>query len=766
MDDESGGDAAVLGPAPLVRTDNKNQLRLQQEGLDVLRQARSPVRIVFAIGGSRCGKSTASNALAFGPDTEAPGFQTGDSFDPVTEGVDVAARQLPNGGTLIVADCEGAFHACGSAHSARGFGTLGLFAYRMSTALLHVSMGSIDERDIEAIGFLAAHGCSPVEASGEAKEPEAEDSEAPALPDMPPGSAPTLCLLVNGARFELTDAVARRLLAVSEDLGAEAGRNSARMAIAHGFRNAPVLEALPACGNAAYWPRVATLRRRILDTSPVKAPSGLAASGADIVHLVSDLVSGLNGEAPSAVLAREPQAATEAFYRSMHLDPLVEELSRRFAATGAATDQRSALGSLKTEAPASPTKCAFEEMLAEFDRRTAWMSGKASEDPKEGAPLLRCDVLLDMRGRLAARLNGIREALARGRQQGAQARPTRRGRPPSLGGSSVSASDWDKENATPPGTPAGCKKSLRILEAAVREVEAQLDELLTQSDRELSELRAVFSMARDEVLQATRSSEEADAQAVADVQSLQDRFHGRLRELTEARARGFKAQVTECGAIATDLDGEVLALGEQLHDLVGQCSSQIADARNTLEAQRLQRQEASNVAARTVEDFLQETQAPHLQGRLKALREEVSSEAGAAAQLREVSSKRWEVAIQSINEFLEDERQERVSRHKGLAEVVDRLRVSLEATAEANDPVVSQNLFRTPLSPVRTTGFANTPAAPTSLPTSLQEANRTSRTPLRSGSSLTAITTPLNTSGCSGSIGTPTRSLPAPPVHS
>ena len=83
-------------------------------------------------------------------------FRSGTSFDPVTTGVDVAARPLPGGGSLIVGDCEGAFHACGSAQSARGFGALGMIAYHLSSALLHVSMGSIDERDIEALGHLAA----------------------------------------------------------------------------------------------------------------------------------------------------------------------------------------------------------------------------------------------------------------------------------------------------------------------------------------------------------------------------------------------------------------------------------------------------------------------------------------------------------------------------------------------------------------------------------------------------------------------------------
>ena len=38
---------------------------------------------------------------------DARGFVTGSSFDPVTTGVDVAAKRLPSGGSLVLLDCRG-----------------------------------------------------------------------------------------------------------------------------------------------------------------------------------------------------------------------------------------------------------------------------------------------------------------------------------------------------------------------------------------------------------------------------------------------------------------------------------------------------------------------------------------------------------------------------------------------------------------------------------------------------------------------------------
>lgn len=741
MEDAEIAGTEVLGPAPLVRSNGGRQLSLQQEGLEVLRRARAPVHIVFAIGGSRCGKSTASNSLAFGADRGSDGFTTGDSFDPVTEGVDVATRQLPGGGSLIVADCEGAFHACGSAQSARGFGTLGLLAYRMSTAVLHVSMGSIDERDIEAIGFLAAHGGNLDSILG-SEEPEGDEGALPKLPAMT-GTPPSLFLLVNGARFNLGDAVAKKLLRVTEE-GAESGRNCARQAITSAFHGPTALEGFPAIDHAAYWPKVNALRRRILECAPVSSETGEVAAGPQIVQQISSLVAALNGEAPSAVLAREPQAATEALYRSMHLDPLVEELSRRFAATGAATDAQPPVRVGPGEAPpASPTKRALSEMLAEFDRRTAWLAGKTATDgdTEEGArPLLPLEVLAEVRFRLAARLSGTREALARGRKQGAQSRPTRSRRPASLTGASPFGSE--KENVTPgsPGTPS--HKGFAALESMCAEVENQLEQYLSTCDVDLGELRAAIAATQEEVAQRMSRTVEADRQAAHGLKVLQENFQSQLRGLSEARLQCSNVQATDSSAAVAKLQSELLALGSGLPGATDKCSKQLSEVRDAIEAHRLQRQEAGNEASRAVES------------RLKALRSEISAETGNLGRLKDAFPQQFRKHVEDLQADLKCETQQRRQSQAALKEVVKRLQTSLEASAENLMEPSPARLLRTP-----TRSRNVSPRHATSVTQPGKEASRASRSALWGATS--GATTPVSTSRS----GTPTR-LPAPPPAS
>jgi len=733
MEDGDGPDAGdrtctTSGPARLVRFDEAGLMQLQTEGLELLRGAKPPVRIVFAIGGSRCGKSTASNALAFGPaGCEAGGFETGDSFDPVTSGIDVATRVLPSGGTLVVADCEGAFHACASSRSARGFGTLGLLAYHMSSTLLHVSMGSIDERDIEAIGFLAAHGSSLAGTS------EEEMPDAPQLP-IPSGAAPGLVLLVNGARFNLGDDAARRLLSVPDD-GVDSGRGSARAAIARGFRGAPAMEALPTCEHSTYWPKVNALRRRAAEAQPVLMPSGLQASGPDVVDQLVELAAVLNGEEPSVAMAREPEAATEAFYRSMHLEPLVEEISRRFAASGAASQPLGA-----KSAPLSGAD-AIEEALTEFDRRSAWLAGEPPGEPAGEPPAgelgaasdggssasptsaahVRAELIADVRTRLAARLAGISEALARGRQQ-EKARRARGQRPPPLSGSPTSL-EKENVNPTPPSTPS--KKSVALLENQMEEVEIQIEELADSAQQELSQLHADFGDMQMQMMRLSEEEADANRKAAMENKAALDRWQSSLRKMSEARLHTANTQATTSRGKLADLEGGILALGEQTPDVMRH-ASQLTEIRDMLEAQRLQRHEAGNAAQRAVE------------AQLRSLREEVSEQGQQLAALRDATSRQLAQCTEELRTSLQDESSVRIDRYKALREVVDRVVVSLEARVEARPS-------KTP------------PRSAQSLRT--LEASKVARTTPRASSTL------IGSSPCSSRSATPRRStLPAPPA--
>ena len=60
----------------------------------------------------------------------------------------------PDGSAKILL-LQGSFHPDGSAQNAVDFGPLGLLAYCCADVLLHVSLGNLDERDIESLAFLA-----------------------------------------------------------------------------------------------------------------------------------------------------------------------------------------------------------------------------------------------------------------------------------------------------------------------------------------------------------------------------------------------------------------------------------------------------------------------------------------------------------------------------------------------------------------------------------------------------------------------------------
>lgn len=155
--DDFGGSSGNLGGAE-DRLGPK--LELRQEGIELLRQLPDfPATVVFAVGGSRAGKSTVGNALfeehRAGAAAEAGGsastsataasgtagggrsssggeFPTGHGFQHVTDGIDVAASvDFKRKKILLYCDCEGSFHPTASATNASSFGPMGLLAYKL-----------------------------------------------------------------------------------------------------------------------------------------------------------------------------------------------------------------------------------------------------------------------------------------------------------------------------------------------------------------------------------------------------------------------------------------------------------------------------------------------------------------------------------------------------------------------------------------------------------------------------------------------------------
>mmetsp|Transcript_24753 Transcript_24753/g.57152 ORF Transcript_24753/g.57152 Transcript_24753/m.57152 type:complete len:725 (+) Transcript_24753:47-2221(+) len=649
---DAGGSSTLsgrpLGPKPLLRFGADRQLQLQPEGLALLRRAAPPVHVVFAIGGSRCGKSTTGNALIFDERSAADGFTTGGSFEPVTTGVDIATRTLRDGGTLVVGDCEGAFHICGSEQSARGFGALGLMAYSLSSNLVHVSMGSIDERDIEALGYLAAY---------------AEGSEQNQGFSPRHGLGPALVLLVNGARFDLGDEVAQRLFRPPQGAGDDSGRWCSRAAISKGFHGQPALEALPAREHAAYWPCVEALRQRLLERSPALLSNGAQAIGVDLAEKLVRLVGSLNSEVKGQPLL-EPQPATQELCRHMHLEPLTEEIAKKFATLGPEVDLQEQL----------------QEALLEFDRRTAWLTN-AAEVSSTDHPDGRVEgLVLETRGRLAARLAGICEALERGRLQGLS---TRRWQTPTS-----KQHGRGKENMPPstPGTPR--KRNLKKLDALVAEECGRAQAACKEAAQMVEELQAAATEAGEKLSQFLKAYAGLEEQSEAQILEVHRNLSHLLAETIEGRKKGESDIAALVSEALAEMQSELDSIMDGCPDPVGTCASQLTELRTELEGERFRRHEAGNAAASAIDVDL------------RALREDIEREATCMTTFSDSTMSRFSDMVSGLERNLKDERCQRKDRHNALAEVVERFRASVQATTDQDaqgdsilteDPVASSS---------------------------------------------------------------------------
>ena len=119
--------SAFRGPAALIRVGAASgSLEMQPPGRELLQSLPNfPTTIVFAVGGSRAGKSSVGNELL----GRRINFPVGHGFQHVTDGVDVGAFVDEQGQRILLyCDCEGSFHPTGSRSNAHGFGPMGLLA--------------------------------------------------------------------------------------------------------------------------------------------------------------------------------------------------------------------------------------------------------------------------------------------------------------------------------------------------------------------------------------------------------------------------------------------------------------------------------------------------------------------------------------------------------------------------------------------------------------------------------------------------------------
>jgi len=123
---------------------------LRPEGIQLLSRLAPGVCIVSLQGKGRSGKSSIGNSLVSKLSFEqAPSiFQTGNSGDPVTHGIDIATFEHDHRMFLIL-DCEGGDNA-----AAYASGAINVIGRLISSLVLQVEWGSLSESQLCAIDLI------------------------------------------------------------------------------------------------------------------------------------------------------------------------------------------------------------------------------------------------------------------------------------------------------------------------------------------------------------------------------------------------------------------------------------------------------------------------------------------------------------------------------------------------------------------------------------------------------------------------------------
>ncbi|CAD7939454.1 unnamed protein product, partial [Amoebophrya sp. A120] len=374
----------TYGPAPLLRATTGEKLELQEAGCELLRllddaaaankSEDNEVQVVFAIGGSRVGKSSVGNAvLGFEKDR---GFRVGHGFQHVTVGVDVAARVerifevehknrhdlyrqdhdhlLPSKTrTLIYCDCEGSFHPTGSPGNYAEYGLLELVAYCTGDWLLPITMGNLDERDLENLSFLANTARQFVKFSTNAKRPRLLVAvNAPRFPELEEDVAGVLAPLFGGVADEILTKSPRRLSRATirgefaDPLEfCSLPRIEVPSEVEQGFQQKRSL--IDRC-EEVFREKYACLRQQLFvekqedhnklgsrnpnnrTAANKSVPRGTKwRSGAEVALFLEQVVRDINDKSSGRI---RPEGAADRVCKELHLEPLVERLLAEYVA--------------------------------------------------------------------------------------------------------------------------------------------------------------------------------------------------------------------------------------------------------------------------------------------------------------------------------------------------------------------------------------------------------------------------------------------------
>lgn len=303
VEDESGQKDILMPRTPLVRftRDSTGSAKLVvPEEAAILKTLPSPVRVAGFVGPGRTGKSTLAGAVAHSKSL----FPSEKTTKAVTEGIDVAAMKHPDGGSLILLDCEGFDNPL-----ARSRTEIVNLCSLVCGLIVSVDFDRLDDSQLASLARLS--DCREVLLSN------AEGSDL-----LPP--SPDLLVVVNGSRFHdlYTDGTLEEALGHDEPGQTETGRHQTRAAICKHFPNRKFLS-VPCLAEAKYDQSIVKLCCEV-QKCPRLTCNQQPFDGRMFLNLVHRAVAGINAAEPL-----HPGSVYDAVLRK-HFGKLIDEALDEF----------------------------------------------------------------------------------------------------------------------------------------------------------------------------------------------------------------------------------------------------------------------------------------------------------------------------------------------------------------------------------------------------------------------------------------------------
>ena len=244
-------DRVIMTRTPLVSFESAKggagKMGLSQTALKRLRKLPPPLRVAAFVGPGRTGKSTLAGQVA----GDRSLFPTAKTPAAVTPGINAAAIEHPEEGTLLLLDCEGFDNPLAPSRT-----EIATLCFCICSMIVSVEYDRLDDRQLQSLARLSAYrevlfprNC---EAAGEVHSDSTD-----------------LVLVVNGSRFHSSDYYGPQ--ALEEVLSADDGNMERRGNLEAVRRHFPrrAFISIPTMDAADYANCVVKLQKMVFGSSPL-----------------------------------------------------------------------------------------------------------------------------------------------------------------------------------------------------------------------------------------------------------------------------------------------------------------------------------------------------------------------------------------------------------------------------------------------------------------------------------------------------------------